>query len=329
MVIDGMDGTPWIAAALSYSHENGVQVELPYIDHPAVSQFEHLVKWAKEMTPPSNMVLQASPTDFSLFGCKWNGHTRQLMRGLAYARLTAQEVVLAVQHGRLADPLVVAEARSQMDGLAESTGLTAVTSTHGLDEATGLIRSLHVDMESGDGLQWRQGDAEMTIDMTWQGRHTHPGLDILESAVLSSRFDERRPFEDHVAEHRKVSNLLEFLFGCPIMLRRHQVSDERFSRSMGGEKTYNPWVELICRSTQTDRTTPPPTRKQLQQPLAYLTQIGPAGLTRWAEHWDEWERVILPTANRIRRSGSTVEDIVLSTSLSLEAGGSPPGIRGR
>lgn len=321
MLVDGLDGTPWLAAVLSYSLDSGVSIELPYIDHPDISQFEHVRQWAKAQATPSNMILQARDTDLSLFGCRWGGHTQQLMRGLAFMRLTVQEVVLAEQQGDLSEPLMVDRARSHMDGLAESTGLTAISSKHGYDEETGLIRSLHVDVESGEGLRWTQGDAEMTIDMTWQGHHSHPGLEVMESAVLTSRFPEPRPFEDHVAEHRKVSNLLAFLFGCPIGLRRHQVSDQRFARSMGDTKTYNPWVELISRATQPDRKMPPPTPQQLQQPLAHLAQIGAVGLSRWADRWEEWERVILPTSARLRRTGSTVEDIVLSSSLSLEAAG--------
>ncbi|KFF58147.1 hypothetical protein JF66_20820 [Cryobacterium sp. MLB-32] len=91
---------------------------------------------------------------------------------------------------------------------------------------------------------------------------------------------------------------------------------------MNGGRIYaHPLTEIISRNTYRERLTEVPSKKDLGRPIAHMVQIGAEGLAKWAENYAIWERFILPSVSVLGRTGRFIEDVVISTSMSIEAAG--------
>ncbi|PZE71617.1 hypothetical protein [Curtobacterium sp. MCBD17_019] len=325
-LVDGVEGTPYQAAVLHLSEQHGVRVEVPYVSRDGGGQFEHVERWFRGMSVPSNLLLHTANGPVSLFGVTWAGYSENSGQNLSLGNLKPAEAVLAERDGELSDGLTVQTVRSRLDGLNDWTGLEATDEDRETDEEH-RIRTITYRLRSPDELVWSQGEATMTLRADWTAAHHTDGynraVELSDNVVLESAFvDGPRSFHEHFAAQRKIASLLVFLYGRPISFREHRVQDERFASRLLNGKTYNhPFVELISDRTVRERLTPVPSRKELDRPLAHMTQIGADGLATWAANYDTWRRFILPSAGVLGRRGAFIEDRVVSTSMSLEAAG--------
>ena len=146
---------------------------------------------------------------------------------------------------------------------------------------------------------------------------------VHDNVALVSTFESGpAPFWDHFVEHRKVANLLVFLFGRQLSFRKHCLRDDLFtSRAGDGRVISTPLTEVISRNSYRERITEAPSVKEIGNPIAGLHEIGSEGLAAWANNYEAWKRFILPSASILGRNGVFLEDLVISTSKSMEAAG--------
>jgi hypothetical protein len=260
----------------------------------------------------------------SLFGVRWSGHSSSSGGRSARGSIRVQEAVTAERDGDLTDGLELRQVRSWIDGLNNWTGLTSVTSDFAteFDGTVSRARRYVVTAETAEPVKWQQGDATLTLQAPWQasreGDHRNRRHVIEDDVVLESTFPDVRRFEDHLAEQRKLADLLVLLYGSSIAFRRHQLRDERFvERALSGKAFGTPFVDLVSERTVSEHALPTPDSRD--RPIASLSQIGPDGLTAWANNYEKWKRFVLPAAAVFGRRGAFVEDIVVSTCTSLEA----------
>lgn len=329
LLVDGVDGTPYTGATLRLERERGVIVEVPYIHYDETGQFTHVDEWFQTQTPPQNLILTTPSGWVGLYGIRWHGTS--VRAGVSLGKLRPSETLLGRYEGPLDEPFRVREARSEIDGLREWTRFYGIDSEPETDE-NGLTQGLVVRVRSGGETTWQQGEATMKLVTQWRTDHPeedpHGGLNIAESVVLTSSFPTSRPFTDHLAEQRKVVSLVTLLAGRPVHFRRHQVADEMIvMRSMGNTILSRPREDLISRHTVREFEQPRPKRDDFDELLARLPEIGEAGLSTWAERYEAWRRFILPAVGVLGRQGAFAEDIIISTSMSIEAAGQIIGVR--
>ena len=333
LLIDGVDDTPYVGANFQLTRESGVSVEVPYLSSPGIDQFSHVQSWFRDQAPPTNMLLLTPEGSISLFDVAWSGHSENW--GGHRASIGSMRPALAVlgdRDGPLADPLLMGEMRSRMDGLTEWARLTAVSSDTDTDEE-GRIQSVTMLLHRDDGIAWQQGDATMTIRAGWHHSPEQDGYSrsttVDDNVHIESTFSSGpMPFWDHFVEQRKVANLLVFLFGRPLSFREHKLRDDRFASRMSDGRVYDhPLIEVISRNTYRERRTDVPSKKDLGRPLAHMAQIGAEGLATWSNNYETWQRFILPSVSVLGRTGRFIEDVVVSTSMSMEAAGGILGER--
>jgi len=333
LLIDGVADTPYVGAAFQLTRDKGVTVDVPYLSSRSVAQFGHVQAWFTDQSPPTNMVLLTQEGTISLFDIAWSGHSENWGgRRASIGSLRPALAVLGDRDGALADPLVMSEMHSRLDGLNEWSRLSAVSSDNETDEE-GLIQSVTLLLHRDDGITWQQGDATMTIRAGWYYSPEQDGYDrkttVDDNVHIESTFSSGpTPFWEHFVEQRKVANLMVFLFGRPLSFREHKLRDDLFaSRMMDGRIHAHPLTEIISRHTYRERLTEVPSKKDLGRPIAHLAHIGAEGLTTWSENYETWERFILPSVSVLGRTGRFIEDVVISTSMSIEAAGGILGER--
>lgn len=325
LLVDGIDGTPYVGAVLRLDQRTGLTVEIPYLHQPDVEQFGHVQAWFEEQSPPTNMVFLSAEGSVSLFDVAWLSHS-QTWGGNKSAVGNVRPDVAVFDHGRgpLQDPLVMRELQSRIDGLNEWSCLSAVTRQHERDES-GRLQALTLRVAAQDGFTWQQGGATMSVRTGWSSSRSVDqdvrGIIVEDNVQLTSRFEGEEPFWDHFVEHRKVANLLVLLYGNQLAFREHWLRGSRFDRTLPDGTVDQPLNPVISNRTVRERLMAVPTSKGLGRPVAFMGQLGADGLTHWAQNYEQWKRFIIPAVNALGRDKRVVEDVVISTSLGLEAAG--------
>ncbi|HWU32280.1 MAG TPA: hypothetical protein VN108_05365 [Marmoricola sp.] len=330
LLVDGVKETPYVGATLRMT-ESGVEVEVPYLAGFVVPQFAGVDQWFRQMSPPENVLVHTPEGNIVLYGCRWRGHSDAAGSRVGSGRFAATEALLNDRDSTLTDPLTVKTCQSRADGLNRWSRMTAVASesTHDEDMRT---TALDIRVESPEPIEWGQGDATLRVRSTWRVKPAEDGYsrthEIDDYVVFESEWGEPRPFVDHLIEQRKVLHLLTFLFGNALSFRKHSVRDETITtRSMGGTVLDHPLIEVVSARTMRERAQPVPSKEKLGRPLLVLEEVGAAGLAEWAANYEAWERFILPSVTIIGQPHRFAEDVVTSTSMSLEAAGQLIGER--
>lgn len=321
MLIDGVADTPYVAATLTLNGESGALITVPYVDdfQDSTNSTSH---WFEERRPPKNLILVSLDGDFSLFGCRYSGHTVNLPRGIGVGKIKPTEIVLGNRDGDHEAPLAVKELRSEIDGLPEWTGFTSIRQSKLTDE-DGRVKKVVIEVASLDEMEWAQGEAQMKFASNWVLNPMQAGLTINDGVSLISRFSEPQSISTHLHEHRKVTSLLAFIYGCPIYFRRHEVKDASFAtKTLGGRVVDVPFRQLISQHTVNDHAKPKPPKQRLQHPLAHQEQIGKRALEAWSSTYDNWGRFIFPAVSALNRPGAILENLVVNAAMSMEAAGS-------
>ncbi|MEV8251666.1 hypothetical protein AB0O87_12185 [Microbacterium sp. NPDC076768] len=330
LLVDGVEETPYVGATLRMT-ETGVEVEVPYMPGFAVPQLERFDQWFRRMTPPENVLVHTREGNILVYGCRWSGHSDATGSRVGSGRFTATETLLHSRDHRLADPLTVELCQSSADGLNRWSRITTVRSESTRDEEQ-RTNALAIQVKSPESIEWRQGDATLRVRGTWRFTAREDGYErvheLEDYVVLESEWDDPRVFADHLVEQRRVMHLLVFLFGTALSFREHRVRDEAIAvHLMSGEVFDHPFAEVISARTIRERAQPIPSKKELGRPLLVLEELGADGLAAWASNYEGWERFILPAVAIIGRRHRFAEDVVMSTSMSLEAAGQLLGER--
>lgn len=327
LLVDGAEATPYVGAMLRLTPDKGITVEVPYVADSAVSQFVHVQAWFNDQSPPKNMLLVTPEGTISLFDVAWSGHSENWggMR-TSIGTMRPDLAVLDTWRGELTDSLLMDEMHSRLDGLNEWARHSAMDSTSEFDNRN-RIQSMTLLLHRDEGMTWKQGDATLTIRARWFRLDRQDGYDrkttVDNNVHIESTFSAGpMPFWEHFAEQRKVANLMVFLFGRPLAFREHKMRDDLIA-SIGpdGRILARPPAEIISRHTYRERLADVPSKKDLRGPIAYMAQVGVEGLETWSDNYQTWERFILPSASVLGRNERFLEDVVVSTSMSMEAAG--------
>ena len=324
LLIDGVKDTPYVGATLKLVDPDGVRVEVPYITHSQTGQFAHIAKWFDDQAPPDNLQLDTEDGPISLYRLRWSGYAQRLGEGHARGTLTPSETVLGARDGDLTDALEIQTVRSRLDALNRWTRVSAVSEDHDVDEDSKVVR-WRSEAEGRTIATWPQGEATLSLIASWEVTRREDSCSreviVHDNVFLESDFTSgSRPFFDHLKEQRKLARLLVFIYAVPIGFREHKIQDERFAtRMLDGRVANYPFIELISSLSVDERKLPVTGTEALSQPIAHFQEIGAEGLAAWSKNYDKWERFILPSAGVLGRRGAFAEDIVTSTSMSMEA----------
>lgn len=321
MLVDDLDGTPYVAATLIYDPETGVRVEVPFIENADRGQFREIVDWFNNGRLPENLVFRSIDGDIGLFSCARAGGSRNVIRGISVGLMIPDIVVLKDRKGALDDQLTFERLASRIDGLAEFSQLSALE--HGVAKLeSGLPKEYTLRARSAKSVSWRQGEATLSLDSNWSAAKVEDGLQVTDQVTIASTFPAPRSLDEHLEEQRKVVAFLTLTFGEAIHFRGHKIQDSRFTEKAPNEKCFGgPPYDLISRQTFKEFSQPTPDKRALLSPLARLDQVGDSGMARWSKKYDEWARFIHPVVGALARPHSSVEEQVLSAALSLEAAG--------
>ncbi|MEV4624895.1 hypothetical protein AB0J90_01205 [Micromonospora sp. NPDC049523] len=319
------ESAPFVVGTLWLDENRGVIAEIPYISS-ASDQFETPTRWFRVRKPPANLVFRTEDLEISLFGCTFS----RAMSGshLNIGGLRAREAVLHERIGEIDDPLTISVLGSQMDGLADWTRLSSVSwGSEWIQDEHGGRRRLNYTIERQDGLTWYQGEARMTLTSHWgPNDDTRSGIHLDDVVVLLSKFRTPRPVADHLAEHRKFRDLLSLIYGTGAHFRKHEIRDRGFPfQTLDGKIHGAENHQVICAATIQDHYRPESSRNAHNFPILSISDVSSSTLSEWAMRYHDWRRLILPVAGVLRRSGLLVEEIVINTSMSIEAIGQKLG----
>lgn len=333
LLIDGIEGTPYVGATIRMTRDKGIVVEVPYLLDRGIEQFDHVQEWFGGPTPPTNMLLQTHDGTISLFDIEWSGHSEVWGGSRAsVGSLRPTLTVLGRRDAELPTPLLMNEMHSWIDGLNEWSGLSSVRTERETDENS-RVQSVTMILDSSASFTWNQGRAALTLRAGWLQAPERNGYDrrttVHDNVAVVSTFESGpAPFWDHFVEHRKVASLMVFLFGRQLSFRKHCLRDHLFALRAGDGRVYStPLTQMISRNSYRERIADVPSVKELGRPIAYLHQIGREGLETWADNYEAWKRFILPSASILGRDGVFIEDLIVSTSMSMEAAGGIIGER--
>lgn len=323
LVVDNVEDTPYVTGTLSFEELKGITLLVPFINH--TPQFAAVREWAREGRPPSNLQLMTGGGRFTLYGCRTSGSSLHWGgQGFSTVKITPRELVYKDRDGDFEDALEVTELRSQIDGLTEWTNMSATTYSFVGDEHN-RVQKISVEVESPPPLRWRHSDVTFELSTDWTVDEEKPGFRVREWVCLTTKFEVSRPCADHFAEQRKIAALLTLMYGKPAVFRRHDIRDERFNaKVLTGTVIDVPFFEMVSEDTVSDFWRPVP--GEMKFPLATASDVGVDGLERWMAGFQEWARVIQPSAGTLRRPESYVEDHIVNASVSLEAAGHIIGV---
>lgn len=330
LLVDGVDGTPYVGASLFLDPDRGVSLHVPFLgfegDGQEGGQFENVRQWFFHDAVPLNMLFRSHKGDFTLCDVKSAGYSTNMFLG--EGRLRVGEAVSGLRSHTVAldEPLMVKDFYSQLKGLFEWSRLTAASWTPEVDEQGKVIR-LNGVVETVAPRSWSQGEALMTLTSSWTSSSEAQGLHVNEWTVLKSSFPTPQPVSVHLAEHRKFQSFLVMMIGKAVPFSKHQLKDEAFARhSVGGTVLDNPFRDVVVSGTVSEHQKPAPIGKSRQGVLLSFNEVDVDGLERWASHYESWGRFVLPAVGLLSRQGVFAEDRVSSLAMSLEAAGNLIGV---
>lgn len=333
LLVDGVDGTPYVGATIRMTKDKGIVVEVPYLPDRGIEQFDHVQAWFGSRTPPTTMLLLTHEGTISLFDIAWSGHSETWGGSRAsVGSLRPTLTVLGRREAKLPAPLFMNEMHSWVDGLNEWSGLSSVRTERETDEQS-RVQSVTMTLDASASFTWAQGNATLSLRAGWLHAPERNGYDrrttVHDNVAIASTFESGpAPFWDHFVEHRKVASLMVFLFGRQLSFRKHCLRDDLFAMRAGdGRVISTPLTEVISRNSYRERIAEVPSVKELGNPIAGVHQIGAEGLEAWANNYEAWKRFILPSASILGRDGVFLEDLIISTSMSMEAAGGIIGER--
>lgn len=320
LIWDGVEETPWIAAALTSSTMGGIVVEVPFISHQGVAQFAHVEEWLRGNGQPPNIGFFANNGTYTLIGCQYSEAVQHATSGLSVGRIIPQLSVSALRDNNFDEPLFIETMRSRVDGLQDWTDAKSFHAD--LDSDTHDPRkSITINFPDGKPFSWQQDAAMMSIGAKSGWESGHRNFTIQDHIFLTSTFESPASFDDHLAAQRKVTALSSLLNSEPCYFREHEIRDSQFpEKFLDGKVADVPFHQAIFRNTFRESQNPEPGKQAFNYSIASLQVIGPQGLEKWASVREEWKRAIDPLVELFRRR-TTVEDEFISASLSLEAAG--------
>lgn len=317
-LIDSVAGAPHVTAVLTMEESGIIRVVVPYVrDAP-----EHatLQAWFDGDGVPPHLIAYGSNISAELFGCRNSGYLRFGGYPATEGHIWVDTALMDVRNFSSDKALELREVTSYVDGLLEWARLSSVEREYGSRGSMWDRENvLMYTVQASEGIVWQQDEATVSIRSTFHGAPGH-GINIEDHAVLRTRFDEPRPFSDHMKEQQTFVSLLSIIFGSPIAFRRHIVRDDSLSDLSGGFEGLRS-ADLISRQTSAESLRPVPDARDYYYPIVRMSSLSAANLEAWRSGFDEWERVVLPISGifRVPASSTFVENVAINAAVSIEA----------
>lgn len=315
VLIDGVDGTPFVAATLTYQEGTGLLIQVPYVprdDHYAVAE-----SWFDERQPvPAALWFHDPDGAVMLTGVRWRGN-----RGadVAVGRLDANLAIFERPRA-IADEYRVRTVTSRIDGLHEFAGFESITSDH--DRVDGRWRTTVV-VHAKDEVTVENGGVVYTIRATVPTTASGVEFTALADAVIETTIGDSATVDEHVVAQWPVRALLTLAFGVPLFWREHQLLDDQFQlRTLDGVEHGPTAAPLLLRRTVRDHEQPAVEWRDLAGSMFRLADVGPDGLARWLDlYGDEiFRRAVEPMVEVLNGgAGHFVEPRLTLTMFALDA----------
>jgi len=297
-----------------------IRVVVPYVrDAP-----EHatLQAWFDEDCVPPHLIAHGANVTLELFGCRNSGYFGVGAYAATEGHIWVETALMGAKDSEFESPLELREVSSYVDGLFEWSRLSSIKYEFGSQgEDWDRENVLRYTVQASEGLVWQQCGATTSIRSTFHGAGGR-GISIEDHAVLRTRFDSPRSFDDHLKEQRAFVSLLSIVFGCPIAFRRHVARDDSLTvRNLGGGRMGLKSVDVISRQTSAESLRPVPEARDFQNPIVRMSTFTAANLEAWRDGIDEWERIVLPISGifRVPASSTFIENVAINAAVSIEA----------
>lgn len=315
ILVDGQEGTPYLACTLAYENGQGSLLEVPYVRHE--TQYAAAAPWLRgNQSPPVTMSFHDPGGIVTLNGVRWRGDRAA---DVSVGRLDARLTIFG-RARELADEYPVRTLTSRIDGLHEFAGFESISSTH--DRPDGRWRTT-VTVHAKDELTVKHGETTLTIRATAPGTASAVEFTALADAVLETTTDDGATVDEHVVAQWPIRALLTLAFGVPLFWREHRLLDDQFPTWMLSGDTRSPIpVPLILRRTASDHEQAKVEWRDLAVSLFHLSDLGEDGLTRWLEFYADplFRRAVEPAVEVLNGgAGSFVEPRLTLTMFALDA----------
>ncbi|OLT31099.1 hypothetical protein BJF82_12050 [Kytococcus sp. CUA-901] len=315
MLIDGVDGTPFVAGTLSYEDGDGPLIQVPYV--PGDDQFAVPQSWFDERHPvPAALWFQDPDGAVMLAGVRWRGNRGA---GVSVGRLEANLAIFERPRA-VADEYRVRTVTSRIDGLHEFAGFESITSDH--DRVDGRWRTTVV-VHAKDEVTVEHDGVTYTIRVTVPT--TSSALEVIAraDAVIETTTDDGSTVDEHVAAQWPIRALLTLAFGVPLFWREHMLLDDQFPVWMvSGDARSPAHVPVLLRRTLRDHEQPEVAWRDLAGSMFRLADLGPEGLARWLALYDDklFRRAVEPMVEVLNGgAGHFVEPRLTLTMFALDA----------
>lgn len=242
----------------------------------------------------------------------------------------ADEVVLTATKSDMGKPSLFDEFTSRFDGLADWWSASILLVRPHLDDEGRTKRMEITTREDVPTIDWDQGDARMTIELSWRSNTDDHNRSWALSQLtnLNSRFDEPRSADEHLDEHWIVKSLVVLMYGKPLRYREHVIvgKADYFSEGPGRKADESlrhfPSRPFLTSRTVRDMTKPSNELGGLRPAILLLDQVGADGLTKWARMWrNGWSRFTSPVVAVLGRDKPFIEDQILACGIFIDAWG--------
>ena len=315
ILVDGQEGTPYLACTLAYENGQGSLLEVPYVPHD--EQYATVVPWLRGSTsPPVTMVFQDPKGIVTLNGVRWRGD-----RGadVSVGRLDARLTIFG-RAREWADEYAVKTLISRIDGLHEFAGFESISSTH--DRPDGQWRTT-VTVHAKDSLKVEHAGISFTIRATVPATASTVEFTALADAVIETTTDDGATVDEHVVVQWPIRALLTLAFGVPLFWREHKLLDEQFPTWMLSGAAHEPVpVPLILRRTASDHEQDKVQWRDLATSMFRLSDLGPDGLARWLDFYADplFRRAVEPAVEVLNGgAGNFLEPRLTLTMFALDA----------
>lgn len=207
--------------------------------------------------------------------------------------------------------------QSEVDGLAEWSGVTSVTRTLQFEEGKGLTGATVKAASVPDVVLGGELQATLTAGFSIPGKssgNVHTVTDI-----LHLRTESPKPigWREHQVRHRMMQDLMYLVYGRPCRMTAKWVAheDDHFAGREEGSVQRKIYVPSFGQgSADVDLLD-----RDKHRPLFRHAVVDPSALERWRDDFDHWSRPTWIAVGMLFQSGMTIEVLVLQIGVALEA----------
>lgn len=316
VLVDGQEGTPYLACTLTYEEGVGPLIEVVYVSGDP--HFGAAQTWFKEHErPPTALWFHDPDGVVTLTGVRWRGY-----RGypVTVGRLDARLAIFG-RARELSHEYRVKCLRSTIDGLHQFAAFKSITTDY--ERSDGSWRT-NVTIHAKDQVSVQHGRFTYCI------RATAPGTAI-EGVEFTARGDAAietdahagATVDEHIVAQWPIRALLVLAYGVPLYWREHRLQDDQFPVWMlSGEARAPEFVRLLLQRTARDHEQPVPDRRDFHLPLFQLDDLRAELLLRWLELYADpaFRRSVEPAVEVLNgAAGQFVEPRLTLSAHALEA----------